>query len=64
MKREKKIAQKLQKAGTLVYPLHEFDLTGERTYLQRPSLVLGYAGLTENEIKKGCTILQEVLADL
>lgn len=64
MKREKKIAQKLQKAGALVYPLHEFDLTGERTYLQSPSLVLGYAGLTENEIKKGCTILQEVLADL
>ena len=61
--REKKIVRKLQKAGVHTYPLHEFDLTGERSFLQKPSVVLGYAGLSEKEIEQGCMILRKVLSE-
>lgn len=58
-KSESEIIEDAKERGIRVYGLQEYSIEEEEE--QRPTLLLGYAGLTEPEIVKGVEILDNIL---
>lgn len=57
---EKKVINDLLKEGVRVYGLSEFFFKGNE-YIKTCSLILGYANLSEDEIRNGIAIIKKVL---
>lgn len=54
--REEELVRRAAEAGIVVYPLTAYYITGEP---EQPTILLGYARLTEEEMRQGIQILQE-----
>lgn len=54
--RESELVRKAAEAGIVVYPLSAYYITGKP---EQPTILLGYARLTDEEMKQGIQVLQD-----